>query len=220
MDLSHPVRSIIPSLEGEVFRVLARTVTPLSGSRIAELADSGSNAGIRVALNRMLEHGTITASSAGSAILYTANRDHVLWSAIEASVRAADGTFDNLTERISALARRRAEARREPGVTISIYGSVARGDSTLQSDIDMVVLFPAPDLTDVDEGLIDDLRVWVPRWTGNSCNIYALSRERLSELVATGDPIVDSWRSEAVTVAGPDLASLISHHDDRHRPVR
>lgn len=219
MDLSHPVRSIIPSLEGEIYRVLARTTTSLSGSRIAELADDGSNAGIRVALRRLVEHGTVLSSSAGSAILYTANRDHVLWPTIESVVRAADGTLDTLTDRISTLTRRHVDARRAHGITIAIYGSVARGDSALNSDIDMVALFPTPGSVEADESLVDELRASVPSWTGNSCNIYALTAERLAELVAAGDPIVDSWRSEALTVFGPDLVSLIRQHETSRQPV-
>ena len=43
MDLSDPISVVIPSLEGQVLRVLAHTTSPLSGSRIAELVTTGSN---------------------------------------------------------------------------------------------------------------------------------------------------------------------------------
>ena len=53
MDFRNPINGIIPSLEGQVLRVLARTTTSLSGSRIAELVTTGSNPGVRTALTRL-----------------------------------------------------------------------------------------------------------------------------------------------------------------------
>ena len=59
MDLSNPISAIVPSLEGQVLRVLAHSTEPLSGSRVAELATTGSNPGVRTALNRLVRHGTV-----------------------------------------------------------------------------------------------------------------------------------------------------------------
>ena len=87
MDLSNPVKAIIPSLEGEVYRVLARTTTPLSAVTVARLAEGGSTPGIRLALARLARQGTVIALPSGSSILYTANREHLLWFAIESAVR-------------------------------------------------------------------------------------------------------------------------------------
>jgi hypothetical protein len=66
MDLSDPISVIIPSLEGQVLRVLAHTTTPLSGSRIADLVTTGSNPGIRTALGRLATPGgTVTVDGIG-----------------------------------------------------------------------------------------------------------------------------------------------------------
>ena len=66
MDLSDPISVVIPSLEGQVLRVLAHTTTPLSGSRIAELVTTGSNPGIRTALGRLATPGgTVTVDGIG-----------------------------------------------------------------------------------------------------------------------------------------------------------
>lgn len=209
MDLSNPVKAIIPSLEGEVYTVLARTTSPLSGSRVAELAESGSNPGIRLALARLVRQGTVIALSSGPSLLYTANRDHLLWQAIEIAVRSADGVVLELKLRISSLATKYADPAREALVTLALFGSVARGSSNADSDIDLLAVFPTPGMTERDEALIDEIAVEVPRWTGNVCNIYSVSRAGLDDLVTQEDPMVFSWRKEADTFYGPELSDLI-----------
>src|ERR1035437_8264153 len=66
MDLSDPISVIIPSLEGQVLRVLDHATTRLSGSRIADLVTTGSNPGIRTALGRLATPGgTVTVDGIG-----------------------------------------------------------------------------------------------------------------------------------------------------------
>src|ERR1035437_8097443 len=106
MDLSDPISVIIPSLEGQVLRVLAHTTTPLSGSRIAALVTTGSNPGIRTALGRLVHQGTVLARRSGPSILYTANRDHLIWPTIEHTVQTADTLLDRSEEHTSELQSR------------------------------------------------------------------------------------------------------------------
>lgn len=209
MDLSNPVKAIIPSLEGEVYAVLARTTSPLSGSKVAELAESGSNPGIRLALARLVRQGTVTAMSSGPSLLYTANRDHLLWHAIESAVRSADGVVRELKQRISSLATKHADPSREALVTLALFGSVARGSSNADSDIDLLAVFPTPGMTERDDALVDEIAAEVPRWTGNVCNIYPLTWSSLDYLVSQGDPMVSSWKREADTFYGRDLSELL-----------
>ncbi len=216
MDLSNPVKAIIPSLEGEVYRVLARTTTPLSAVTVARLAESGSTPGIRLALARLARQGTVTAVQSGSSLLYTANREHLLWFAIESAVRSADGTLRELKDRISALAEKHADRRREHPVTLALFGSVARGASTAESDIDLLAVFPTPGITEFDDAFIDAVTAEVPRWTGNVCNVYAITRTGLADLVEQSDPMVVSWRAEADTFHGPDLQELIRPRPKGH----
>src|SRR5450756_2339371 len=96
MYLSNPISAIILTLEALVLRSLAHTTQPLSGSRIAELATTGSNPGVRTALNRLVRHGTVLARRSGPSILYTANRDHLAWPAIERAVQVTDAALATL----------------------------------------------------------------------------------------------------------------------------
>jgi hypothetical protein len=214
LDFTDPVTAIVPSLEGRVLVVLARAVQPLSGSRIAELIPDASNPGVRTALRRMLHHGVVQAQPSGHAILYSANREHLAWPAIQAVVDYATNVDTALRARITAVADRELPEVDRPRTTIALYGSVARGQARPGSDVDLVVLSPDGADHDATERLILALTVEVPAWTGNPCSVYDLTRARLQQLVADGDPMVASWRQDAITIAGPNL------HDELVRTTR
>jgi predicted nucleotidyltransferase len=205
MDLSDPISVVIPSLEGQVLRVLAHTTTPLSGSRIAELVTTGSNPGIRTALGRLVHQGTVLARRSGPSILYTANRDHLTWPTIEHTVQSTDTLLDTLQERIADLAR---EHLGQPGAertTLALFGSVARATSTADSDIDIVAVFPDNIDDHTIEQFVDAVTEGVERWTGNSCNVYDVTSARLAQMIPASDPMIASWAADARTFLGPDL---------------
>ena len=205
VDLSNPINAIIPSLEGQVLRVLAHSTEPLSGSRVAELATTGSNPGVRTALNRLVRHGTVLARRSGPSILYTANRDHLAWPAIERAVQVTDAALATLEGRVSDLVREHLGAHDADRTTVAVFGSVGRASSTLDSDIDLVAVFPDSVDAAMVEQLVDAVTRNVERWTGNACNIYDVNSTRLEQMIAARDPIIESWSAEARTFLGPDL---------------
>lgn len=205
MDLSNPISVVIPSLEGQVLRVLAHTTAPLSGSRIAELVTAGSNPGIRTALGRLVRHGTVLARRSGPSVLYTANRDHLIWPTVEHAVQAADTLLDTLQDRIADLARAHLGQLEAERTTLALFGSVARGTSTLDSDIDILAVFPDNIDAHTIEQFVDAVTADVQRWTGNSCNVYDVTSARLAQMSAASDPMIESWAADARTFLGSDL---------------
>jgi hypothetical protein len=171
VDLSNPIGAVIPSLEGQVLRVLARTTAPLSGSRIAALTTNGSNPGVRKALDRLVRQGTVHARRCGPSILYTANREHLTWSVIQQVVQTTDTLLDVLEHRITVLARDHLGTHDAERTTMALYGSVARATATVDSDIDLVVVFPDDIDAHTSEQFTDTVTASVERWTGNPCNI-------------------------------------------------
>lgn len=205
MDLSNPVSTIIPKLDGNIYRVLARTTTPLSGARVAALAGKASYPGILTALSRLVLQGTVLVEQAGSSYMYRANREHILWPAIEQAVAAAESVLPTLRLRLSQLVDECLGAKASKDSTLAIFGSVARETSTADSDLDIVAVFPDSLSEESSAELVDDLSVSARRWTGNDCNVYVATASRLRELVKAKDPIVESWRADAVTFHGVDL---------------
>ncbi|GAA4672386.1 nucleotidyltransferase domain-containing protein [Frondihabitans cladoniiphilus] len=209
MDLSHPIRSVMPQLDGEIFSVLARTTQPLTGRKIAGLVDRGSVAGVRRALGRLVQDGLVLSDQIGSALVYVANRQHLLWPAVETMLDATQRVPSELRARIAESAA--AFGQEEQSVlTVALYGSVARGDSSAQSDIDLVIVATGESV-EVAERFADIVAVDVRRWTGNDCNAYCVDEARLQEMTRDHDPIIESWASDAVTIAGPDFETRMSY---------
>ena len=56
MDLSFPLRSLVPSLDSAVLEVLAGTESALSATQIAHLADRGTRQGQALVLDRLVHN--------------------------------------------------------------------------------------------------------------------------------------------------------------------
>jgi len=210
MDLSNPIATVFPSLDGDVLTVLARTTRPLTGRQVAELAHRGSQSGVRLTLIRLEEQGLVLADSAGRSMLYRANRDHLLWVVIEPLLRAAESALQLLQERIVDVASSVLGAQASSATTIALFGSVARGTGTPASDIDLVVVLPDFVTDEGGQAAIDQISQAVLGWTGNDCNVFTAKRELLRNMVTSGDPMIESWRDDAVTFNGPELRELIN----------
>ena len=194
MDLSAPLASFMNGLDAVTLRVVARTGAELTGRQIARLAGTGTPANVRLSLLRLVDIGLVTSVPAPHATMYSANRKHILWPAVEIAMNARQ----ELNRRIATFAEGNAPA----GVTVALYGSVARGDSTKKSDIDLLVVFPDAVALDGRDEFVTGLRDNVQLWTGDDAQIYDLTASALTKQREEGDPIVDSWATEGIIVFG------------------
>ena len=96
-------------------------------------------------------------------------------------------------------------------VHVSVFGSTARGDGDVDSDIDMLVVRPANIAPDEQrwQAQVDALRELIEGWTGNHAVIADLSEMELAELRDRQQPIVDELRSDAVVIEGSDVTTLL-----------
>ncbi|GAA4626528.1 nucleotidyltransferase domain-containing protein [Cellulomonas oligotrophica] len=206
MDLNDPITTVVPTLEGRVLQVLARTDLPLSGSRVASLIPSASNAGVRVALGRLVDGGIVMTEAAPPAVLYVANRRHLLWDAVERLVRATDGAVGALAARLAAVVRDVLGEPEASATTLALFGSTARGDNRPGSDIDLLLVHSdAVGATEQADRLVSSLIEEAQAATGNETNVYAASRGRIDRLIEERDPMVESWVADARPLFGPDV---------------
>jgi len=108
LDVAHPIRSVVPTLDGPVLEVLARTTRPLSGREVHRLAGTGSPNGIRLVLARLAEQGLVYAEERAKAVFYTANRDHVAWPAVEILTGLRRTLLDRLRAELGRGGRNRS----------------------------------------------------------------------------------------------------------------
>ena len=172
----------------------------MTRAQITNLVGDASEAGVRKVLSRLVVQGIVIEERIGSRYAYRANRDQLLWPAVEIVTSAPRALEDRIRAEIATW--------ETAPLSIELFGSVARGASDAESDVDLVVVSPV--LEDSEQEMwderIDDLRDKVQAWTGNVCDITVLDPP---ELVAAKRDNVPALRSDRVSVAGPKLDDVL-----------
>lgn len=209
MDLGQPYTVICPTLEGPVLDVLAHTTRPLTGREIARLASRGSERGVRLVLHRLVAQGLVTAQEAGSASLFVLNREHVAAGIVEDLVRLRA----ELIERI----RGEVEGWSSRPVHVSVFGSAARADGHMESDIDLLIIRPE-DVAEDDPHWREQLHRLaerIERWSGNHASLHEVSPKGLKAALRRGEPVIASLREDSIVLAGPEIADLLADRRER-----
>lgn len=202
VDLSHPLRTVVPSLDAFVLEVLAGTSRPLSAREVGRLVEQGSSSGVRLVLARLAIHGLATREERGSAIFYAANREHLAWPSILALL--------SLNQELAGRIRDLVGHWEIPPVTLALFGSAARRDGSADSDIDILLVEPTPDTApDAWARQRDQLADSVEQWTGNDVQIYDIDEALLAGHIEQGEPIVAQWRKDARTIVGRDIGEQL-----------
>jgi predicted nucleotidyltransferase len=205
VNLSDPITSVVPSAHGAVLRVLARTNKPLSGRRIAELTDGKvGRSRVNQILGELTEAGVVLRESHPPAHVYELNELHVAWLAIMMLA-------DLRSEMLRKMTRYLAEWRVNVPLAVWLFGSAARGDGGVHSDIDLLVVRP-DDIDDDDPewGVqLGDLAEYVTRLTGNSCEIIDLSLTETVSLEQHGERLAHELREDAIALLGDPPDQLL-----------
>ena len=169
MQLDRPLAAITPTVDGDVLLVLARAVAEFTPATVQRLSGRHSVDGVRKALNRLAEQGVVTSRSAGRAVLYSLNREHLLAPSI---IEIAE-TSREFVKRIAA----QVDGWQVEPVLVAIFGSAASGHMRPDSDIDLLVV--RSDRVDPDSASwrtqIVDLEQAVNAWTGNDARVLEFS---------------------------------------------
>ena len=198
VDFSQPFRAVTPTLDGPVLRVLARTTHPMTRQQVADLVGEASEAGVRKVLRRLAGQGVVIEQRIGTHYTYLGNREHILWPAVEVFMSAAD--------RLDTTIREHVEAWEVPALSVELFGSVATGTSTADSDVDLMVYRPslAEDQLGLWDSQVAELRMAVERWTGNACEILEIDPRTLVEMAAEDEPVLKAPR---VPISGLNIAA-------------
>lgn len=186
VDVSSPISSVIPSLDGPVLGALAGTTTPLNLTQIHRLTGRGSLAGVRLVLVRMSAAGIVTQVPGG----YLLNRDHVACRAIESLAQLWSVCIDRIRATV-------AEWPEAPAL-VGIFGSAARRDGDELSDIDLLVVSNDADA----DHRSADLAEAVQRWTGNAAHVVTVAPADLRRMRRAREPVLDEWDRDLVVIAG------------------
>lgn len=205
MDLSDPMRSVVPSAHGGVLGVLARTDEPLSGRQVAEMTGGEvRRSRAQQVLHELVRAGLVLQETRPPAHLYRLNREHVAALAVSALAGQREELLRRMREHVGRWS--------VPPTGVWLFGSAARGDGGPDSDIDVLVIRRKGVEEDdpVWQAQISDLaeRAW--RWSGNSCETLEMSESEAVSLARSGERLADELRRDAVPLAGPPLRRLLS----------
>jgi predicted nucleotidyltransferase len=192
MDLSRPLSTVTPTLDGDVLAVLARSAGPFTTGQLHRMLHDPSEAGIRKVLQRLTKQGIVTATRVGNAFTYQLNRDHLAAKYVAGLAGLQSELLDKLERRIKSWQIKPTYA--------AVFGSAARGAMTTDSDLDILLIYPTLDSDDW-RSQVDDLTTDVASWIGNDVRPLELSesevgwgyhREVLSEVLLDGLTLIGS----------------------------
>jgi predicted nucleotidyltransferase len=203
VDLAFPHSAVSPTLEGDVLVVLAGTTRPLTGREVARLARRGTPPAVAAALTRLVRQGLVHRDEVGSAFLHTLNRDHLAAPAVLVLARLRI----ELLEHLGAAVR----VWEIQPVSAALFGSAARGDGDVDSDIDLLVVRPAQ-VNEEDEDWRTQMARLADRihaWTGNHPSLIEVAQQDLPALLDARPPVLENLRTEAISLAGIPPAHLL-----------
>ena len=196
MDLNRPIGVVTPTIDAEVLAVLAGATASFTGAQVHKIMGSHTQKAVWSVLQRLYEQGVVHKEQKGSAGLYSLNREHLAAPYILGLANLKHELFEQMTAAITGW-----EVK---PVFAAIFGSAARGEMRLGSDIDIFLVRP--------EGIDADDNIWVAlhtelsdsvsKWTGNDARLFELSERELAQSLATKEKVLTEIREQGISLLG------------------
>ncbi|WP_018902299.1 helix-turn-helix domain-containing protein [Rhizobium sp. 2MFCol3.1] len=179
-----------------VLRVLARHGGLLSAADISQRA-ALSKSSTRLGLLSLEEIGVIFAEGTGYNRLYRLYPEYCLADQIRSLFDVEDRRFADIVEAVKDSAGSKAPLVK----SLWIYGSVARGEDRLRSDLDVAVVAGAGDLAAVVETIRDSLAAHAER-LGFTASVVGLDMSDVERLARDRDPWWANAVADAIVLSG------------------
>ncbi len=178
---------LIPGASGAVLAVLLRTGVPLTGRQVHGLVrDQCSLWSVQQALASLADLGVVESRAVGRAMVHTINEDHY--------------AIQPLRVLLDPIAALREAVRAVVGSSVDgvvLFGSVARGEATAESDVDLAVVAPSDweGRTELEDAVRSRL--------GNDCDVLVFTPEEFGRLAGSGEePVVAQIVADGVVLLG------------------
>jgi predicted nucleotidyltransferase len=185
-----------------VIRELSRHGGLLSSPLIAARSRL-ARASVWSALGTLEEIGIVHCEGSGKARLYRIDDRHPLAVPLNALFEAEAARYAGIREAVSAV----CAAVRPPVLAAWIYGSVARGEDRLGSDLDLAVVAPAADLELAEHAIRGALAISGEE-LGFVASLAGLGPDDVARLSREADPWWTGVAADALVVLGPRPGEL------------
>jgi predicted nucleotidyltransferase len=192
MELSHPLATVTPTLDGDVLAVLAQHEASFTTGQLRRVLGRYSEEGIRKVLIRLTRQGVVHSKRVGNSYSYWLNGEHLAAGPIIELAHIPRTLLRRIEERLSNWTCSPTYA--------AVFGSAARGTMTADSDLD--ILLVRSDVTPIVEweqqvaALVAD----IAKWTGNDTRPLEYTVSDLS--AARDEPVLRAVLADGLTVAG------------------
>ncbi|WP_337270908.1 DUF294 nucleotidyltransferase-like domain-containing protein [Oryzifoliimicrobium ureilyticus] len=150
---------------------------------------------VRRALIDLVSIGIVSSSGLGRSSVYRLNVDHYFAPVLSELFKAESDRFAAILDAV------RASARAMPIFSLFYYGSVARGEDSMDSDLDIGIIAQTDDLAEVTESVRENLRDVAER-LGFLPNVVGLDFADIKRLDRDADPWWKNVISEAILLSG------------------
>lgn len=186
MFFSEPFGGVIPGARGAVLSALLRTGEHLTGRQVHSLvSDDHSLWSVQEALRTLTQLGLVETRTVGRAGVHTINE-----------ANAAIAPLRALADPIASLRAAVGEVIDSEVKAVILFGSIARGEAALDSDIDLAVI--ASKRWDKRGELHDIVRTRL----GNACDVIVFTQAEFSRAATAGEPVVADILRDGVALVG------------------
>lgn len=186
MMFGEPFGGLLPGARGAVLSILLRTDTPLTGRQLHDMIrDDFSLWSVQEALKALSSLGLVETRTIGRAGVHTINDDH----ATVPHLRALADPVGTLKTVIGDAIDSQVQA-------VILFGSIARGEATRDSDIDLAVIASSK-----WEGRIE-LEDTVGTKLGNDCEVLLFTETEFETLATNGEPVVGDVLRDGIALFG------------------
>jgi predicted nucleotidyltransferase len=203
MDFVRPLQSVIPGVQGRILAVLAETTGELNLRAIASIADVSEAQASRV-LPGLVAIGLVERREAPPSALFRLVRDHIAAGPVLALARSRDRMIQQMREI--------AEGLPVPAVSVIVFGSFARGQADLESDIDTLMIRPS-DVSESDEAWSASVQQWIDRVgevSGNRVEVLETDEDDVPARLDREGGVWQDIERDGLIIHGPPLDSFRS----------
>jgi hypothetical protein len=204
VDFHRSVEAVIPDAQGRLLGVLTRTSAELTLTSLADLSGV-SLAHVARIVPRLVELGLVERREVPPAVLVRLVPEHLAARALLALTDIRDALLQELRESARTLDL--------VPTNVTLFGSFARGDDDVASDIDVVVVRP-DGITEDDPAWNDSMLRWethARRISGNTVNRIEVSEDEIPPLLRSRRPLWQAIRREGKLLLGTPLTEIGTH---------
>lgn len=205
VDFVHPIEALIPGAQGRLLSVLVETSSELNLRTLARLAGISQAQASRV-LPDLVALGVVERREVPPSSLFRLVPEHVAAGALHQMSRATDRALEEMGRLASAL--------HPTPTSVIVFGSFARREAGVTSDIDVLVVRPSGTDEDDDRwtGALDSWRADLRRLTGNVVDILEVSADDAPAKLASRGQLWADIRRDGRVVHGLSIDDLRAAH--------